>query len=322
MSGHQEIGDESHSAHETTGDAGQEGSTGSEDTEAPRPRTRFRRPRRSVLFAAGGLVLATALVVTGIGVTNAIAKAEKAKAEAVEDYQTALERHDSTFRAHQESTSDARAESLSVGADDLDNAALLTLLKESLERAEKEEADLAAAQLDTSAVSREEVEAATAELDEREKALDRGSDRVDLAVEAVESDKTAKEERLAAEKQAAEAAAAKAAAVAIGYEDLFRAGNAAAGSYYKFEGKIIQDAGGTYRVNITREPGYSRDFWEDTILVTIAGSTPQRLLEDDIIAFTALSAGVQSYTTIFGATVELPSVVASGSDVSVTGRAE
>ena len=57
-----------------------------------------------------------------------------------------------------------------------------------------------------------------------------------------------------------------------------------------------------------------------TLLVVVAGATPVRLLEDDIVSFVAASTGIESYTTVLGATVELPAVLAEGSDVSVTGR--
>lgn len=75
-------------------------------------------------------------------------------------------------------------------------------------------------------------------------------------------------------------------------------------------------------MNITRDPGYSRVFWEDTILVSIVGATPQRILENDIISFVAASGGLTSYESIFGQTIELHIVLADGSDVAVTGRSE
>ena len=73
-------------------------------------------------------------------------------------------------------------------------------------------------------------------------------------------------------------------------------------------------------MNITRDPGYSRDFWKDTILLFVIGETSQRILEDDLISFVGAAAGLHTYETILGGEVTVPSVVAEGEYVSITGR--
>ena len=85
----------------------------------------------------------------------------------------------------------------------------------------------------------------------------------------------------------------------------------------------VSGASGTtsgYRINITADQGYSRVFWDDTVMLMVSGETPQKLLEDDIVSFTAASAGLTSYTSVLGATIELPLLTAEGSDLLVTGR--
>lgn len=151
--------------------------------------------------------------------------------------------------------------------------------------------------------------------------LSRASSELQTTQDELEEAVQTKREADELAKREAENAAKKASAKPISFEELFRAGNSLSGTYFQFEGKIIQDAGsGTYRVSITRTPGYSRDFWEDPILLVVEGDTELRLLEDDIITFVGVSAGVQSYESIFKQTIELPLIMASSEDTTVTGR--
>lgn len=144
----------------------------------------------------------------------------------------------------------------------------------------------------------------------------------------LEEDMSGLERAIAAKAQAderkrlvEEQKARKQAAGSISYEDLFRAGDSLIGDYFNFEGKIIQAAGsGIYRVNITSEQKYSYVRWQDTVMLRVSGETEQRLLEDDIISFVAASEGLTSYTSVMGATIELPSLSADGADVKIIGR--
>lgn len=154
------------------------------------------------------------------------------------------------------------------------------------------------------------LKAATAPLEEESQALALAFDTVEASIEA---------------KRAADAEAAKKAKIdaagPISYEELARGGASLLGNYYRFEGEVIQDAGsGTYRVSVTRDPGYSRDFWKDPILVSITGDTSQRILEDDIISFVGASLGMQTYESIFGQEISVPSVLVEGQYVTVSGR--
>ncbi|NQX12277.1 hypothetical protein HQQ80_11620 [Microbacteriaceae bacterium VKM Ac-2855] len=275
------------------------------------------------------MLLVALLVVGVIGISSAIQRENEAKVAAVAEWNRLQTNRDAALRDLEETINDASALVLSTNADQLTDAGLLDGLRASLDASQGSSAEWSdATPIDTDTSSRQIVEDDFGGLKESRSEINVSRQELEAAIESVESDKATKSERLAAEKRAAEAAAlaarqaaAKAAAQPTTYEELFRAGDSVTGNYYRFEGKIIQDAsGGTYRVNMTKDPGYSLVFWEDTILVSISGTTSQRLLEDDIISFTAASGGIESYTTIFGATVELPLVTASAQDVAVTGR--
>ena len=153
----------------------------------------------------------------------------------------------------------------------------------------------AVAVVDIEGQSNEEVEALTSRISNETESLRAQTVTLDALVAAVDDSVAAKKEadeeaRIAAEKERLEAEIAqkKSAAQPIGYEDLFRAGDTLIGQYFRFEGKIIQTLGASgttsgYRINITADQGYSRVFWEDTVMLMVSGETPQKLLEDDIV---------------------------------------
>lgn len=177
----------------------------------------------------------------------------------------------------------------------------------------------------------EEMSDLTAEMDTARTALSDGIDSVNDDAAAKRAADEAEAARVAEETRLAEEAAAreekKSQAATISYEELFRGGQSLVGNFYRLEGEVIQAAGtddglAVYRVNITRDPGYSRDFWKDTILIGVAGDPSQRILENDIISFVGISAGVTSYESIFGATIEVPLLAVDGQDVQFSGRSE
>ncbi|MDU7239554.1 hypothetical protein [Actinomyces sp.] len=122
-----------------------------------------------------------------------------------------------------------------------------------------------------------------------------------------------------------EVASQKENAQEITYEDLFRNAESIKGNYYKFRGKVIQsiaESGGksAFRVDITEEPGYTTSFWSDTVLLGVSGKPTQRILEGDIINFVAIANETISYTTVLGAEVEIPSVIADPADITIEGH--
>ncbi|KZC95410.1 hypothetical protein AWH51_08245 [Clavibacter tessellarius] len=268
------------------------------------------------------LALTIAVVIAMI-VISVLQERAEAKAEAVSAYTSAQTSHGSALEGLRSAIANAESLTGVTGDDEVDDVALLVELRGAVDRAQESLTETDVEYIDSAARGTEEVQAAAAELAEAQEQARGASMALNDARVAVADDVSARGERIAEEERAAKTAAAKASAGPVAFEDLSRSGNSVIGTYYRFEGRIIQDAGsGTYRVNMTKDPGYSRVFWEDTILVTVAGTPGTRLLEDDIISFTAASGGLQSYTTVLGATVSLPMVIAEAGDVSVTGRAD
>ncbi|MBO0982318.1 hypothetical protein [Rathayibacter sp. SD072] len=303
----------------------------------PQKPGRPRSNRRTLVISGSALLAIVLLVVGSIVVVNTIRAQEEAKAEAVASYTAVQVSHEGALSSLRNAINSAETLALTTGSDDVADAAVLADLTVEAESAKAQLEALETDEIEPDELSREDVITATDDLKGARGSVQDATSRLDEAREAVEESASiqsarvaeaaaaaaAEAARIAAEKRAAETAAAKAGAQAISFEDLSRAGNSIAGNYYRFEGEIIQDAGsGTYRVNMTKDPGYSTIFWEDTILVSIVGTPGTRLLEDDIISFVAASVGVQTYTTVFGASVTLPNVLAEAGDVAVTGRSD
>lgn len=96
------------------------------------------------------------------------------------------------------------------------------------------------------------------------------------------------------------------------YEDVARNPDDWEGHKVAFTGQVIQvmESNGSYtlRVNVTQ----GRYSWTDTILVYyVASSGAGRILEDDVMTFYGTMNGMYSYTTVLGATVTVPLLVAS-----------
>lgn len=102
------------------------------------------------------------------------------------------------------------------------------------------------------------------------------------------------------------------------YKTIFRYAEDYKGKDVKYTGKVVQviadDIATSYRVNVTKDKwGY----YDDTIYVTfidLNGTTP-RILEDDIITFYGTLDDLYTYETVLGATVTIPSVIATYIDI-------
>lgn len=98
----------------------------------------------------------------------------------------------------------------------------------------------------------------------------------------------------------------------IAYDELARNPDSYKGQYLKFRGKIIQvmDDGSavTYRINVTCG---EYDIWDDTVLVGYSYKEgDSRFLEDDIVSFYGMSAGLYTYKSTLGGNITIPSVLA------------
>lgn len=97
----------------------------------------------------------------------------------------------------------------------------------------------------------------------------------------------------------------------IAYADLARNADQYKGEIVNYDGKVIQVLGepGNWnlRVNITRKPVGSTDFWDDTMF--IFSYSNERVIEKDIINFTAVVNGTYTYEAVFGQSISLPSLV-------------
>lgn len=97
------------------------------------------------------------------------------------------------------------------------------------------------------------------------------------------------------------------------------------GKLVRGNGKVIQVAEGwgnsvTLRVNVTRKLNSYGNSWDDTVLMRYRrrSDTESRILDDDLITFWGRCEGVETYTTVLGHTMTIPSVDAQ--IVTVTGK--
>lgn len=103
----------------------------------------------------------------------------------------------------------------------------------------------------------------------------------------------------------------------VSYSDLARNPDNYKSTKIKFTGKVVQviggdDSIGALRVNVTKgKYGY-----DDTIYVMYVPDPSNRILEDDIISLYGVSTGLYSYTTVLGAQVTIPSVLAVYVDIN------
>ena len=300
------------------------------ECEGPAP---FYRRRKFWVLAAVVTALVAVVIIGIIAALGAAKERSELRADVEGAFAAAVTSHEDALHELSESLSSARTALVSVEESAVADPSTLSDLSGEMERATQAHADAEdTTVIDIEGQSNEEVEAATSRISNETESLRAQTVTLDALVAAVDDSVAAKKEadeeaRIAAEKERLEAEIAqkKSAAQPIGYEDLFRAGDTLIGQYFRFEGKIVQTLGASgttsgYRINITADQGYSRVFWEDTVMLMVSGETPQKLLEDDIVSFTAASAGLTSYTSVLGATIELPLLTAEGSDLLVTGR--
>lgn len=96
------------------------------------------------------------------------------------------------------------------------------------------------------------------------------------------------------------------------YDDVARNPDDWKGKKVTFRGKVIQvmQDGDDYtlRVNVTEQ----RYYWSDTILVSYSASDgASRILEDDIVTLYGVMKGMYSYTSVLGATITVPLMLAT-----------
>lgn len=111
----------------------------------------------------------------------------------------------------------------------------------------------------------------------------------------------------------------KASCEAVSYEDIARQPDRYNGRNVVFTGKVIQVQEGSwwssdtiYRINVTQ----GEYLWSDTVYVTykLPEGAP-RILEDDIVTFYGICTGTETYTTVLGSSVTIPSVEAQYIDI-------
>lgn len=233
-----------------------------------------------------------------------------------------LEEYEGSRDGLSDQLADAKQTLDSIEAKDIEDASLLEDLAEEYESAQNVFDQLGArTDFDLMESSVDDVNAEAVDVGGVASELSAAADDLSSADDEVRDSFDDKAEAEAAKRAAEEEKKAKESATSVSYEKLFRSGNSLTGEYFKFEGEIIQDVGmGTYRVNVTKEPGYTRNFWEDTVLLTISPAPDTKLLEDDIITFIAQSEGTETYESIMGATIEVPALSADGADVKLSGQ--
>ena len=104
------------------------------------------------------------------------------------------------------------------------------------------------------------------------------------------------------------------------YKEIARQPDSYKGKKGKFRGKVIQVSEGTFdsnkitlRVNVT-EGEYG--LWDDTVYVTYKYKDGEsKILEDDIINMYGIIEGTESYVSVFGAKITIPSMTAKYIDI-------
>lgn len=104
------------------------------------------------------------------------------------------------------------------------------------------------------------------------------------------------------------------------YKDIARQPESFKGKKGKFRGKVIQVREGTFdsnsitlRVNVT-EGNYG--LWEDTVYVTYKYKDGEnKILEDDIINMYGIIEGTESYVSVLGSKITIPSMNAKYIDL-------
>lgn len=276
-------------------------------------------------WIAVSLTIVVSLIVVGVGTVLGVTAYTNHKEEvsaARTGYQASFEEYEGSRDGLSDQLADAKQTLDSIEAKDIEDASLLEDLAEEYESSQGVFDQFGGrADFDLMGSSVDDVNAEVVDVDGAVTELSTAAEGLSGADDAVRDSFDDKAEAEAAKRAAEEEEEAKKSATSISYEKLFRSGSSLTGEYFTFEGEIIQDVGmGTYRVNVTKEPGYTRNFWEDTVLLTISPAPDTKLLEDDIITFIAQSEGTESYESIMGATIEVPALTADGADVKLSGQ--
>lgn len=296
-----------------------------EESPAKSQRSIFRR-RSFWLWVGGFIVVAAAITVAALLLVSQANERREAREALESGFSVAADQYSQAFEELSLAVTKALPVAESTTPEKLADVSPLEALKSELAEAQSVmETARGKNQLDVAAASNADLETQTKALVDATPGLSKSAGSLESKTGQVQEAIAAKiiaDQKARAEAQKAEK---RAAAQPISYEDLFRAGDSLKGNYYKFEGKVIQDAGSdselaSFRVSITADQGYSRVFWKDTIMIAVKGETAQKILEDDIISFTGASGGLFSYKSVMGATIEVPLVIVEGADVAVTGR--
>lgn len=108
----------------------------------------------------------------------------------------------------------------------------------------------------------------------------------------------------------------------VAYDELFRNIDKYKGQYFHYKGEVIQVLGDpgnwNLRVNITGKGEAPYTYWEDSVYVF--SYSPDRVIEKDIIEFTALVNGTITYKSVLGGDITIPSL--SIWEQKVVGRAD
>jgi hypothetical protein len=96
----------------------------------------------------------------------------------------------------------------------------------------------------------------------------------------------------------------------IPFDELFRNSDKYKGIYVHYTGEVIQVLGESgnwnLRVNITKKGTEPYSYWQDTVF--IYSFTPERVIENDLIEFTAYVNGTTTYKSTQGADVTIPAL--------------
>lgn len=96
----------------------------------------------------------------------------------------------------------------------------------------------------------------------------------------------------------------------IPYAELFRNADNYKGQYVRYSGNVIQVLGESgnwnLRVNITKKVIGTHESWDDTVF--IFSYSPERVIDKDVIEFTAYVNGTTTYKSTFGQDITIPSL--------------
>lgn len=108
----------------------------------------------------------------------------------------------------------------------------------------------------------------------------------------------------------------------LSYSELFRNSDKYKGQFVHYTGEVIQVLGDpgdwNLRANITKEGTDPYAYWQDTVF--IFSYSPDRVIENDIIDFTAQVNGVLTYKSTLGGDITIPSLTIY--EQKVIGRTE